>query len=86
MRYRLPIVVLLTLTVAGCSRMLSDYTVSRNNWCKPGVSQQQLDADWYACSKQNTSDPQSGMTSEEKGMAKQCMAAKGYSYIESPLF
>jgi hypothetical protein len=76
------------LTLAGCSvsRVLSDYTVSRNNWSKPGVTQQQLDADWYTCSKQNTSDLQSGMTLEEKGMAKQCMAARGYSYIESPLF
>lgn len=66
--------------------MLSDLTLTRNNFSNPAVTPQQLDTDWYACAKQNMSDPQSSRSDDEAQMAKQCMAARGYSYVESPLY
>jgi predicted small lipoprotein YifL len=81
---RLFIAALALATLAACGGVGGLYLVSHKlNWSKPGFNQQQLDADWYACTKQNTSNPSDGMSIPEENMAKQCMAAKGYSYTET---
>ena len=72
------------VSTAGCGGVGGVYMFSHTiNFTKPGMTQQQLDADWYACRKENISDSQSGASLSEEQMAKQCMAAKGYSSAEN---
>ncbi len=68
----------------GCGGVGGAYLVSHNiTWSKPGMTTQQLNADYYACQKENTSDPQGGQSLIEEKATKQCMAARGYSFTES---
>ncbi len=65
--------------LAGCG-FGGGYLFSRDiTWTKIGLTQQQLDADWYRCQRENT-DTENYVSPR---MAKACMAARGYGYTES---
>ena len=63
------------------------YSISRDvKFSKRGVTQQQLDADWSACRKENTvamsfaeTEPKRSMSYAEEYLIDGCMAAKGYT-------
>jgi hypothetical protein len=70
------------ILLSGCGSIGGNYLVSHKiNWSKPGLDQQQLNADWYQCRKENTPEAEYYWIVDEN-MAKQCMAAKGYTYTE----
>ena len=70
------------IQLTGCGGVGGHYLVSHEiNWSKPGLNQQQLNADWYQCRKENTPEKEYYWIVDEK-MAMQCMAAKGYSWTE----
>jgi hypothetical protein len=83
---RFLIVVVLSWLVAGCGGVGGVYLVSHKIiWNRLGLptTQQQADADWYECQRANL-DPITGtMTIFEEKMAKQCMAARGYTWHDS---
>jgi hypothetical protein len=75
-----------------CAAALSWCESYRNfyHWTKPGLTQQQSDADWYQCVKENTAaglevqnlggDIETRPTQNtNEGMALQCMKARGYT-------
>ncbi len=71
-----------TSLTTGCGGVGGQYLFTHQiHWSKPDLNQQQLNADWYECKKENTPDPEYYWIVDE-GMAKQCMAAKGYTYTE----
>jgi hypothetical protein len=65
------------------------YSTSKDfKFSKRGITQQQLDADWSACRKENTvamsfaeaySEPQRTTSFAEEYLINGCMAAKGYT-------
>jgi hypothetical protein len=70
--------------LSGCSGPDRLYLISHQvNFDAPGISEQQKNADWYQCKKENISDSENGMSQSEEKMALQCMSAKGYAYTEN---
>jgi hypothetical protein len=68
----------LALTLAGCAGSDHVYWLSHQIlWVKPGITRQQLDADWSDCQAGHSS------TVFNEKEAKQCMADRGYSWNDS---
>jgi hypothetical protein len=73
------------ILLSGCESYQKIY-----HWTKPGLTQQQSDADWYQCVKENTTpgldvqtyggDIEARRTQNTNdAMALQCMRARGYT-------
>lgn len=70
--------------VSGCAGVGGAYLISHTiRWTKAGATQQQINADWYQCQRENQADAVSSTTVFQERMAKQCMAARGYGFTES---
>jgi hypothetical protein len=72
------------LFLSGCS------SETLYHWAKPGITQQQQDADWYQCTRENTTTGAEvsslGGSTEVRQvqntnmeMVVQCMKARGYT-------
>jgi hypothetical protein len=76
------------ISLTACSYP-SAYSPSRDaKFLKRGITQQQLDADWSACRRENTvamsfaeaySEPKRATSFAEEYLINGCMAAKGYT-------
>ena len=80
------LVLLAFMSLAACGYPGAN-SISRDvKFSKRGVTQQQLDADWSACRKENTvamsfaeTEPKRSMSYAEEYLIDGCMAAKGYT-------
>jgi hypothetical protein len=75
------------ISLTACSYPGAYSTSHDVKFSKRGVTQQQLDADWSACRKENTvamsfaeayTEPKRATSYAEEYLIKGCMAAKGY--------
>ena len=80
-------ILLAFVSLTACSYS-GAYSPSQDvKFSKRGISQQQLDADWSACRKENTVamsfaeayEPKRRISFAEEYLINGCMAAKGYS-------
>jgi hypothetical protein len=82
--------ILLAFLVTACSYP-GAYSTSQNvKFSKRGITQQQLDADWSACRKENTvamsfaeayAEPKRAPSYTEEYLINGCMAARGYTVM-----
>jgi len=84
-------ILLAFISLAACSYPGVYLVYHDVKFSKPGITQQHLDADWYACRKENIiatsfaeaqTVPTRAASFAEDYLLKQCMAAKGYRWIE----
>jgi len=76
------------MSLTACSYPGAFSTSHDVKFSKRGVAQQQLDADWSACRKENTvamsfaeayTEPKRATSYAEEYLINGCMAAKGYT-------
>ena len=82
------LILLAFISLTACSYPVA-YSTSRDvKFSKRGITQQQLDADWSACRKENTvamsfaeayTEPKRPTSYAEEYLINGCMAAKGYT-------
>jgi hypothetical protein len=83
------LLILLTfVTLSACTYPGTLSTHKDVKFSKPGITKQQLDADWFACRKENTvamsfaeayNEPKRAPSFAEEYLINGCMAAKGYT-------
>jgi hypothetical protein len=82
---RFLLVLLAFISLSACSYPGAYSTSHDVKFSKRGITQQQLDADWSACRKENTvamsfaEDPKRATSFAEEYLINGCMAARGYT-------
>jgi hypothetical protein len=81
-------ILLAFVSVTACSYPGAYSTSQDVRFSKPGITQQQVDADWSACRRENTvamsfaeayTEPKRRASFAEEYLINGCMAAKGYT-------